>query len=56
MSRTIVTAVVLIFLSLRLTACGDSPGDRPASGSGIAAVGGIMTSSRDVNLGRPVWR
>jgi hypothetical protein len=35
---------------------GGSVGTGALIGGGVGAAGGALTSGRDVNLGRPVWR
>jgi osmotically inducible lipoprotein OsmB len=35
---------------------GGSAGTGALIGGGVGAAGGALTSGRDVNLGRPVWR
>lgn len=45
-------ALSLVVSAVSLSACGESTGDRALSGGAI----GALTDSKQIDLGKPVWR
>ena len=58
MRRGVAAGLVALPLAFGLAGCGYNRGDRALSGGliGAGGGGGALTSGRDINLGRPIWR